>query len=212
MLDLASGTITIDGLDIATLPRNTVRARLNGLGQDPYFFSGSVRLNLDPYHASTAPDMIAALTSVGLWETISGKGGLDTKMDADAEMLSQGQKQLFCLARAILRKGKVIVLDEVSSNVDWKTDELMQEVIGSKFEGRTIISIAHRLETIFGCDVAVVMEGGRVVEVGNPTELVEKEGGMFKGMYEEKGVKKSSVKSSDNGSSETFRTGSRYDP
>ena len=199
MLDPTTGTITIDGLDISTLPRNTVRARLNGLGQDPYFVSGSVRLNLDPYHASTAPDMIAALTSVGLWETISDKGGLNAEMDADAEMLSQGQKQLFCLARAILRKGKVVVLDEVSSNVDWKTDELMQEVIRSKFEGRTIISIAHRLENILGCDMVVVMEGGRIVEVGKPGDLVEKEGGKFRGMYEERGVKGSLAKSSDKG-------------
>ena len=93
----------------------------------------------------------------------------------------------------------MVVLDEVSSNVDWKTDEFIQEVIRSKFEGRTILSIAHRLENILGCDVVVVMAGGRIVEVGKPHESVEKEGGKFRRMYEERGVKGSLAKSSENG-------------
>ncbi|KAL9610623.1 MAG: hypothetical protein Q9167_004697 [Letrouitia subvulpina] len=185
MLDLTSGTITIDGFDISLLPRNIVRARLNGLGQDPYFLSGSVRLNLDPYHASTDLAMTSALQSVDLWPTISAKqpsSPLDAELSPDT--LSSGQKQLFCLARAILRPGKIVVLDEVTSSVDRKTEERMQEIIAREFQGRTVLSIAHRLETIFGCDKVVVIDGGRCVEFGAPEMLVEKEGSKFRDLWE----------------------------
>lgn len=116
LLELTSGKILVDGLDLATVNQETVRSRLNGLGQDPYFLTGSVRLNLDPYQDLDNLDderLIRVLKVVRLWSVIEENGGLDAELKK--ESLSQGQRQLFCLARAFLRPGKVVVLDEITS-------------------------------------------------------------------------------------------------
>jgi ATP-binding cassette, subfamily C (CFTR/MRP), member 1 len=113
MIELRQGTITIDGIDTSTLPREIIRQRLNAVPQDPYFLFGTVRLNLDPYERQPDSALITALTKIGLWDIIEAKGGLSIEMKSD--LLSHGQRQLFCLARAILRPGKIVVLDEVTS-------------------------------------------------------------------------------------------------
>jgi ATP-binding cassette subfamily C (CFTR/MRP) protein 1 len=103
-------------------------------------------------------------------------------------MLSQGQKQLFCLARAILRPGKIVVLDEVTSSVDRVTDEMMQRIIRDEFKGRTVIAVAHRLETIIDFDRIVVMEDARVVEIGKPDDLLSRKS-KFRKLFEASKVK-----------------------
>lgn len=182
MLELNSGAIYIDGIDLSTLPRNTVRSRINAIPQDPYFMYGSIRLNLDPNSTCTDASLIISLQKVRLWDTIASKGGLDAVLDVD--LLSHGQRQLFCLARAILRKTKIVVLDEASSNVDRKTDGLMQRVIREEFAGCTIIAVAHRLDTIEDFDRIAVLDRGRLVECEDPKVLLGTKGSVFKELYD----------------------------
>jgi ABC-type multidrug transport system fused ATPase/permease subunit len=182
MLELNSGTILIDGLDLSTMPRHEIRTQLNAIPQDPYFVTGSIRLNLDPYSTSTDDLIISALRKVHLLGTITSNGGLDAELDPDT--LSHGQRQLFCLARAILRKSKIVVLDEATSSVDRKTDELMQRIIREEFQGCTIIAVAHRLETILDFDRIAVLDRGHLVECDSPKKLLATEESAFKELYD----------------------------
>ncbi|KAE9378324.1 putative multidrug resistance protein [Stipitochalara longipes BDJ] len=171
ILDMESGTITIDGVNLQVLPREIIRSRLVTIPQDPFILSGSVRLNADPTSSTSDELIIAALTKVGLWSILSERGGLDAEMTANP--LSQGEQQIFCLARAMLKtQGRILVLDEATSNVDAETDQLMQRLIREEFKGYTIITVAHRLDTILDSDRIVVLEAGRVVEVGAPHVLL----------------------------------------
>jgi ATP-binding cassette, subfamily C (CFTR/MRP), member 1 len=113
MIELKCGAISIDGIDISTISRNKLRFLLNAIPQEPYFLSGSIRLNADPHGTSSDKDILEALSKVPLREIIETKGGLDTEMSN--ETLSHGENQLFCLARAILKRSKIVVLDEATS-------------------------------------------------------------------------------------------------
>ena len=199
LLELRTGSISIDGKDIAYMPRDILRQRLNVITQEPYWItSESVRFNMDPWYQYSADtklttsitccqthtdeQLTSALEKCQVWPIILAKGGLNVKMDAD--FLSHGQRQLFCLARAILRKSKVVILDEVSASVDVHTDALMQQIIREEFRDCTIISVAHRLDTIVDFDRIVVLDAGRIVELGEPRELMRVGGGRFRELYE----------------------------
>lgn len=168
-----SGTILIDGIDIQTLPRNLLRERLVTICQESFILSESVRQNMDPVSVASDEQIIAALEKVQLWHVISARGGLATHMKE--QPLSQGQQQLFSLARAIVSGGRVVILDEATSNVDSESDNLMQRVIREEFHGKTIITVAHRIETIMDADIVAVLDSGHVVEFGNPVELLQGE-------------------------------------
>ncbi|KAL5045769.1 hypothetical protein BDW71DRAFT_183332 [Aspergillus fruticulosus] len=187
MIDIHSGTITIDGLDLTRLPREEIRSRLNGVSQSPLLIKGSVRLNANPTTISTGTSTVSdqailnALSSVNLHTKVLENGGLDT--DIDNLHLSHGQKQLFCLARAILRPGNILVLDEATSNIDSKTDEIMQRVIREKFSSHTVLTVAHKLESILDYDKVIVLGDGRIVEAGVPYDLLAQEGSHFSKLY-----------------------------
>jgi len=125
--------------------------------------------------------IIAALTKVQLWSIIEPRGGLDENMKA--QPLSTGQQQLFCLARAMLRSSKILILDEATSNVDHETDSLMQKIIREEFKEHTIITVAHRLDTILDSDMVAVLDAGALVEFGKPKELLAKEGSVFRSLH-----------------------------
>ncbi|KAJ5740717.1 hypothetical protein N7493_000589 [Penicillium malachiteum] len=181
MIELTSGVVTVDGEDISRLPRSEIRSRINGVSQDSLLFKGSVRLNADPIGVCTDKDILAALKTVQLLPAIQEKGDLNT--DIDEIHLSHGQKQLFCLARAILRQGNILILDEATSNIDTKTDEIMQRVIREKFCNHTIISVAHKLDTILDYDRIVVLDAGRIVETGEPYVLLTEPKSHFSRLY-----------------------------
>ncbi|KAF2734747.1 putative multidrug resistance protein [Polyplosphaeria fusca] len=180
MVEISSGTITIDGIDITTIPHHHVRSRLNAVGEDAYFLDGSIRLNLDPYDNATDEQMETVLRNVKLWDTVQSKGGLDA--DFTEEMLSHGQKQVFCIARALLRPGNVVVMDEVTSAMDRETDALVQKLIRNEFREKTVITIAHRVDTVMDYDNVAVLAEGKVLEYGKPGELMEREGSVFADM------------------------------
>ncbi|KAL8819211.1 MAG: hypothetical protein Q9223_002310 [Gallowayella weberi] len=181
MVDLKAGSITIDGVDISTIPRKEVRSRIIGLPQDVFLLSGTVRLNIDPYKQSSDEAIIVALQDVRLWNNIQEKGGLDAQVD-DIN-LSHGQKQLFCLAQALLRPSSILILDEATSSVDDNTDNLIQRIIRQKFAKHTIIAVAHKLETIIDFDKVAVLHNGVLMEYDNPHTLLAQQESRFKQLY-----------------------------
>lgn len=176
LLEIDSGTILIDDIDLSTVPRETIRSRLVAIPQRPLIISGTARVNVDPKGLHSDTDMVAALERVGLSSWLAERGGLDANLTMDS--MSQGQQQLLALARASLRSGSVLLLDEATSNMDTETDGIIQRVVRERFASWTVVTVAHRLNTIMASDVIVVMDGGRIVEVGEPNELLQK-GGRF---------------------------------
>ncbi|OBT74156.1 hypothetical protein VF21_06257 [Pseudogymnoascus sp. 05NY08] len=181
MLEIGSGSITIDDVDISKIPRQEVRSRLNTLSQETFFLHGSVRENVDPLETASDERVIEVLRAVNMWGYFESRDGLDG--DVEEEKLSHGQRQLFCLARAIIKPGKILIIDEATSSMDSETDELIQRVLRKEFEGRTIIAIAHKLHTVLDFDRVMLLEKGRIVETGNPQELLETETSAFRALY-----------------------------
>lgn len=178
LLEIDHGVIKIDGYDLATIPRDIIRERLVAVPQDAPVLIGTLRFNMDPAGQHPDADMQAVLRRVGLWSCFENEGGLDTEVTTAS--LSHGQRQLLSIARAILKGGKVVLLDEPTSSVDVATDGAVQRVLREAFRDCTVITVAHRINTIYpGSDVVVVMEGGQVAEVGVPEELMRRDDGHF---------------------------------
>lgn len=196
--------MTIDGQDLMSIARNQVRNRMSCLTQEPFLFNDTVRFNMDPTGEHEDADIVNALERVGLWALIVSKSDASNKLDErmDDTFLSHGQRQMFCLGRALLKKSQFLILDEptskyvhsqplpkmcVSANdqylsVDKQTDAQMQQIIRDEFQGRTILMIAHRLNTLMDFDKIIVMDQGRIVESGAPSELLNR-AGVFAKLY-----------------------------
>ncbi|KAM3075096.1 hypothetical protein ACMFMF_005777 [Clarireedia jacksonii] len=184
MLEVSQGSITIDGVDLLTIPRNVLRERLTVIPQEPVFIKGTIRENLDTLDlANDDVSAEAVLTKVGLWSIVTNAGGLDVPLEPE-ELLSHGQRQLFCLARAMLRRSKILIIDEATASVDLQTDELMQQIILDHFVDCTIIAVAHRLQTIRHFDRIAVFYNAKVVEFGEPDALLKNEGSKFKALWD----------------------------
>ncbi|KAK3371045.1 P-loop containing nucleoside triphosphate hydrolase protein [Lasiosphaeria ovina] len=181
LLELQGGRIRVDGVDLATLPRQEVRRRIVAVPQHPFLLKGSVRLNADPAGAAADDAIVAALRSVQLLDTVERAGGLG--VDIEDVNLSSGQRQLFCLARAMLRSSTILVLDEATSSIDAKTEEMMQRLIRKRFASHTIIAVAHRLDTIMDFDKVAVLDDGRLVEFDSPYALLDQPGSAFARLY-----------------------------
>lgn len=162
-----------------------MRKRLDTLPQDPFFLHGSVRENLDPLNIASDERIVEVLRAVSMWSLFESRGGLAADMSEDK--LSQGQRQLFCLARAVVKPGSILIMDEATSSVDSETEQLMQKVLRKEFEGRTVIAVAHKLNTVLDFDRVVLLEKGRVIEVGNPQTLLAERTSLFRALYESLG-------------------------
>lgn len=167
------GAIIIDGVDTTYLRLNSLRAKISIIPQEPVLFSGSIRYNLDPFAEYPDSRIWEALDEIELKKVVTDlPHGLQSKVTEGGSNFSVGQRQLFCLARAILRENKILVMDEATANVDPHTDSLIQSTIRQKFNLCTVITIAHRLHTVMDSDKILVMDAGRVVEYGEPYVLL----------------------------------------
>jgi ABC-type multidrug transport system fused ATPase/permease subunit len=181
--NMPEGSIAIDDVDLATLPRSVLRERLTAIPQETLIIPGSMRENIDPLRMSNADEIYSALEKVGLASLIADRGGIETDMIDIG--LSQGELQLFAVARALLRPSKVLVVDEMTSSMDHVSEKKVLDLVRTEFEGSTILAVAHRLATIVNFDMVVVLDAGRLVESGHPDELLRKPDGHFKRMWDQ---------------------------
>ncbi|XP_014108153.1 PREDICTED: multidrug resistance-associated protein 1 isoform X1 [Pseudopodoces humilis] len=186
--EAAEGEIIIDGINIAKIGLHDLRFKITIIPQDPVLFSGSLRMNLDPFDQHSDEDIWRSLELAHLKNFVSSlPDKLNHECSEGGENLSVGQRQLVCLARALLRKSKILVLDEATAAVDLETDKLIQSTIKSQFEECTVLTIAHRLNTIMDYTRVLVLERGEVVECGTPDQLLQ-EKGIFYTMAKDSGL------------------------
>jgi ABC-type multidrug transport system fused ATPase/permease subunit len=189
IIEAAGGKILIDGIDIATLGLHDLRSRITIIPQEPVLFTGTLRLNLDPFSESDDPALWTALELSHLKEFVAAlPEKLEYYVAEGGENLSVGQRQLLCLARALLRKTKVLVLDEATSAIDQETESIILETIRTEFRGSTILTIAHRLNTILDSTRILVLDKGRVAEFAPPEELLADKNSAFYGMAKDAGL------------------------
>ncbi|XP_055546953.1 multidrug resistance-associated protein 1-like [Wyeomyia smithii] len=189
IVEAAGGKIVIDGLDISQMGLHQLRSRLTIIPQDPVLFSGSLRMNVDPFRSYSDDQVWMALELSHLKSFVKGlAAGLEHEVAENGENLSVGQRQLVCLARAILRKTKVLILDEATAAVDLETDDLIQKTIRSEFVDCTILTIAHRLNTILDSDRVLVLDKGLVAECDSPQKLLADKNTIFYGMAKNAGI------------------------
>lgn len=183
LVDLSSGKILIDGVDISKIGLHELRSNLAIIPQDPVLFQGTLRKNLDPFDELPDSELNDALLRSGLIGTTTTiTAGLDTEVEDGGANFSLGERQLIALTRAIVRNSKVLIMDEATSSVDYKTDALIQRTLAVEFKDSTVLCIAHRLKTIIHYDKIVVLDEGSLAEFGTPMDLFNKETGIFRSL------------------------------
>ncbi|NWR33041.1 MRP2 protein, partial [Tachuris rubrigastra] len=188
VLEAAGGKIIIDEVDIATIGLHDLRKNLTIIPQDPVLFTGTLRMNLDPFDQYSDEEVWKALELAHLKTYVQDRPeGLLHLVSEGGENLSVGQRQLVCLARALLRKAKILILDEATAAVDLETDHLIQTTIRSEFADCTVLTIAHRLHTIMDSNRVMVLQAGQIVEFDSPEELLQKQG-IFSSMAKDAGI------------------------
>uniref|UniRef100_A0A667YK51 ATP binding cassette subfamily C member 12 n=1 Tax=Myripristis murdjan TaxID=586833 RepID=A0A667YK51_9TELE len=185
LVEPAAGTIMIDGVDISAINLHDLRSKLSIIPQDPVLFIGSVRYNLDPFNNCTDEEIWAALEKTYMKDTISKlEGKLQAEVRENGENFSVGERQLICMARALLRNSKIIVLDEATASIDAETDALIQHTIKEAFQDCTMLTIAHRINTVLQADRILVMNHGEAVEFDHPDVLKKRPGSLFSSLLD----------------------------
>lgn len=198
LVELTSGNISIDGVNISTVGVKDLRTRLAIIPQDPTLFRGTIRSNLDPFNEHSDLELWSALRQSDLVDASSNlednskttsRIHLDGVVEEEGLNFSLGQRQLMALARALVRGSQIIVCDEATSSVDMETDQKIQRTMATAFRGKTVLCIAHRLKTIIGYDRICVMDQGRIIDLDTPLRLWE-DGGVFRGMCDRSGIRR----------------------
>lgn len=192
ILPFVEGKIIIDDVDISTIGLHDLRSRLTIIPQDPILFEGTLRSNLDPLHEKDDALIWDAVKQTGLIESLqrldgsSGGMVLDSHVAENGSNFSQGQRQLLCLARALLRSSRFIFMDEATASVDHESDIKIQDTIRNRFKEGCVLTVAHRIKTVIDYDRIMVLDDGNIVELDTPRNLFEKQGNFYK-MCQESG-------------------------
>ncbi|KAG0259962.1 hypothetical protein BG011_002238 [Mortierella polycephala] len=188
IIEAVKGQIFVDGVDISTLGLYDVRSRFSIIPQDPVLFAGTIRFNLDPSGTKSDMELWQALEDSYLKDYVSTlEGGLNATVLEQGDNFSVGQRQLICLARALLRKTSLLILDEATAAIDLETDALVQAIIRQKFTDCTILTIAHRINTVMDSDRIMVLDQGKVAEFDTPTRLLSDPRSLFYSLAKESG-------------------------
>ncbi|KAF9015690.1 P-loop containing nucleoside triphosphate hydrolase protein [Cyathus striatus] len=184
MVEPMSGRIIVDGIDISTIGLEDLRQKITIISQDVSLFSGTIRSNLDPLEDSTSAECLEVIRRCHLTSILNHLSTEEEPTPLDMKIsqgsLSAGEKQLVALARAILRRTTIIIMDEATSQIDEKLDEQIQQTIREELSTAIVITIAHRLKTVMECDRIIVLNDGEIVEIGGPNDLLKKAGGAFR--------------------------------
>ena len=185
IIEMETGRIVIDNVNISNIGLEDLRSSISIIPQEPLLFSGTIRSNLDPFNQYTDEDIWSALDRAAMRTVIADSPqGLETAVEEHGNNYSVGQRQLICVARALLRKSKVILMDEATASIDVETDMKIQETIRSQFTESTVITIAHRIHTIIDSDRVLVLEQGEVKEYDRPAELLKNPDSLFSQLVE----------------------------
>ncbi|KAI9161684.1 hypothetical protein LWI28_019712 [Acer negundo] len=180
LVEPVGGKIVVDGIDISTIGLHDLRSRFGIIPQDPTLFNGTVRYNLDPLSQYNDQEIWEVLGKCQLREAVEEKDlGLDSLVVEDGSNWSMGQRQLFCLGRALLRRSRILVLDEATASIDNATDMILQKTIRTEFADCTVITVAHRIPTVMDCTKVLAISDGKLVEYDEPMKLMKKEGSLF---------------------------------
>ena len=179
----ANGQIIIDGVDISSINVQSARVALAVISQNPFLFNGTLRDNLDPESVYSDEEVWYVLKQVKLKNLLQERSlnsdQLHIPVTENGDNFSVGERQLLCLARVLLRDTKIVILDEATASVDYNTDQILQHVIRSELQGRTVLTISHRVETVLDYDRIMVIDGGRVVEFDTPQSLLKETSSCF---------------------------------
>ncbi|KAK4742371.1 hypothetical protein SAY87_000372 [Trapa incisa] len=180
LVEPTEGKIIVDDLDICTIGLRDLRSHLGIIPQDPTLFGGTVRYNLDPLSEHTDEEIWEVLAKCQLREAVQEKDqGINSLVVQDGSNWSMGQRQLFCLGRALLKRRRILVLDEATASIDNATDSILQRTIRAEFASCTVITVAHRIPTVMDCTMVLGMSDGRVVEYDEPVMLMDREDSLF---------------------------------
>ena len=184
ILEATEGRIIIDGVDISSVGLDKLRNNLTIIPQDPALMEGTLRYNIDPLDRSSDTEIVKVMEKIGFDYIVKRNNeGLHQEIAEGGSNLSVGEKQLICITRAILRKSKIIVMDEATASIDYKTEEMIQKAISELLNDSTFITIAHRIKTIISYDKILTLDNGQVVDFDSPKNLLNDKTSLFYELY-----------------------------